>query len=199
MEYSLSSPSMGISDISTDASGGVESMLSVVGSHASHGAEPESDSEHPTHVTCGPKWLASFVSADLHMCLPRTSRWRPLNSPGATFEEWATESRQLSASLRRTLAPLTSESGGGSLLPTPTATANMLAPSMQKWPAHRRLLPTPTARDWKSGKASQAAVVGGSLNPVWVEWLMGFPLVWTDCGRSATRKFRRWLRLHFAS
>jgi hypothetical protein len=24
--------------------------------------------------------------------------------------------------------------------------------------------------------------VGGSLNPTWVEWLMGFPLGWTDCG-----------------
>lgn len=41
-----------------------------------------------------------------------------------------------------------------------------------------------------------ATQVGGQLSPVWVEWLMGFPLAWTDCGRSATRRFRRWLRLH---
>lgn len=27
---------------------------------------------------------------------------------------------------------------------------------------------------------------GGSLNPTWVEWLMGFPLGWTDCEDSAT-------------
>jgi hypothetical protein len=56
--------------------------------------------------------------------------------------------------------------------------------------------PTPTARDWKSGKASDAThdrnsrplseVVGGALNPTWVEWLMGFPLGWTDCGPLAT-------------
>jgi DNA (cytosine-5)-methyltransferase 1 len=49
---------------------------------------------------------------------------------------------------------------------------------------------TPTARDWRSGKASQATMernsrplseqIGGSLNPTWVEWLMGFPLGWTD-------------------
>jgi hypothetical protein len=49
---------------------------------------------------------------------------------------------------------------------------------------------TPTARDWRSGKASQATMernsrplseqIGGSLNPTWVEWLMGWPLGWTD-------------------
>ena len=24
-------------------------------------------------------------------------------------------------------------------------------------------------------------VVGGTLNPMWVEWLMGWPVGWTDC------------------
>jgi hypothetical protein len=32
---------------------------------------------------------------------------------------------------------------------------------------------------------------GGSLNPTWVEWLMGFPLGWTDLGASVTRSSRR--------
>jgi len=51
------------------------------------------------------------------------------------------------------------------------------------------MLPTPTARDWRSGKASDATMarnarplsehVGGLLNPTWVEWLMGWPLKWT--------------------
>ena len=55
---------------------------------------------------------------------------------------------------------------------------------------------TPTARDWKSGKASQAThdrnsrplseQIGGSLNPTWVEWLMGWPLGWTDLKPLAT-------------
>ena len=54
------------------------------------------------------------------------------------------------------------------------------------------LFPTPTARDWRSGKASQATMdrnsrplsehVGGSLNPIFVEWLMGYPEGWTDLG-----------------
>ena len=56
--------------------------------------------------------------------------------------------------------------------------------------------PTPLSRDWRSGKASQAThdknarplseTVGGQLNPTWVEWLMGFPLGWTDCVASET-------------
>jgi hypothetical protein len=62
-----------------------------------------------------------------------------------------------------------------------------------------KLLPTPTARDWKSGKGktqsergrtagpSLAEVSGGQLNPMWVEWLMGFPLGWTDLGDSGTQ------------
>ena len=37
---------------------------------------------------------------------------------------------------------------------------------------------------------------GGQLNPTWVEWLMGWPLGWTDCAASATDKFRQWLNSH---
>lgn len=47
-------------------------------------------------------------------------------------------------------------------------------------------LPTPSATDWKGssqvgqrrGQLSET-VAGGSLNPRWVEWLMGFPDGWT--------------------
>lgn len=64
--------------------------------------------------------------------------------------------------------------------------------------------PTPTSRDWKDGaspgdvpvngilgRAVEPPAAGGSLNPTWVEWLMGFPLGWTDCGASATRSSRK--------
>jgi hypothetical protein len=58
--------------------------------------------------------------------------------------------------------------------------------------------PTPTSRDWKDGTAKSCknvppnSLLGrevhsredykttGSLNPRWVEWLMGFPGGWTD-------------------
>ena len=65
---------------------------------------------------------------------------------------------------------------------------------------------TPTARDWKSGKASQATMeknsrplseqIGGSLNPPWVEWLMGWPEGWTDLKPLETVKFQQWQQQH---
>lgn len=58
--------------------------------------------------------------------------------------------------------------------------------------------PTPQSRDWKGapGKGSQArgghqsslpAEIGGVPNPIWVEWMIGLPLGWTDCGASVMR------------
>ena len=82
------------------------------------------------------------------MSLQRMFSWPHSRNPGETFDGWATESRQLSASLRQTLAHRISANGGGSLLPlmaTPTATANQLSPSMMKHPGCRAMLPTPTA------------------------------------------------------
>ena len=68
---------------------------------------------------------------------------------------------------------------------------------------------TPTARDWRSGKASQAPLetnsrplseqIGGSLNPTWVEWLMGWPLGWTDLKPWETGRFRSARRKHGTS
>ena len=65
---------------------------------------------------------------------------------------------------------------------------------------------TQTARDWRSGKASQAThdknsrplseQAGGSLNPTWVEWLMGWPLGWTDLKPLATDRCPSALQQH---
>jgi hypothetical protein len=35
-------------------------------------------------------------------------------------------------------------------------------------------------------KRAMTAGNGGKLNPTWVEWLMGFPLGWTDLEDSET-------------
>ncbi len=56
-----------------------------------------------------------------------------------------------------------------------------------------KLWPTPTVsgnynRAGSSAKAGDglATAAGGALNPMWVEWLMGFPPGWTDCEPSET-------------
>lgn len=71
--------------------------------------------------------------------------------------------------------------------------------------------PTPTARDWKSGIFSPEGkakrdehsrgkplneTIGGQLNPTWVEWLMGWPLGWTDLQPLATDKYRNARQRH---
>ena len=58
-----------------------------------------------------------------------------------------------------------------------------------------RLFPTPRCGGSKGSSPAGdkhgdlAARVGGQLNPTWVEWLMGFPLGWTDLSASETPSY----------
>lgn len=38
--------------------------------------------------------------------------------------------------------------------------------------------------------------ISGALNPLWVEWLMGWPIGWTDLKPLATDRFRSWQQQH---
>lgn len=68
-----------------------------------------------------------------------------------------------------------------------------------------RMWPTPKARDWKDGtckgpdgwtgdlgKAVEPNAAGGSLNPQWVEWLMNWPVGWTDLQNDCTHESEYW-------
>lgn len=94
------------------------------------------------------------------------------------------------------------------LWPTPTtndAKNSSLPPSQAKrkqliGAVIRNMYATPQARDFRTGQASRwenpnrsrnlndqvAQENCGQLNPTWVEWLMGFPLGWTDLNASET-------------
>jgi hypothetical protein len=69
----------------------------------------------------------------------------------------------------------------------------------------RMLWPTPTAHNAKETNAPSelqrntptlAAQAGGTLNPTWVEWLMGWPLGWTDLKPLEMDKYQQWLQQH---
>lgn len=72
-------------------------------------------------------------------------------------------------------------------------------------PQFVQAFPTPNARDWRSGKGREEnghtpqlpEVVGGQLNPDWVEWLMGWPIGWTALEPLATDRFQQWRRALF--
>ena len=88
------------------------------------------------------------------------------------------------------------------MLHTPTGTANQLSPSMVGRDAGSwGLWPTPAASEARQGYPNRQGdkegtqeslstvvidgqggrdAISGQLNPTWVEWLMGFPLGWTD-------------------
>ena len=72
-------------------------------------------------------------------------------------------------------------------------------------------IPTPTVQDAKNSTLpvsqrdrgsipgfliSEGQASGGQLNPEWVEWLMGWPIGWTDCAPSGTDRFRKWCASH---
>jgi hypothetical protein len=99
------------------------------------------------------------------------------------------------------LVRLTDATGSGSW-PTPTVDdANNVTRASGQYQSLTRAIqtwPTPTSRDWKDGSAQACANVPsnsllgrevhtegltGSLNPTWVEWLMGFPTGFTDLER----------------
>ena len=95
---------------------------------------------------------------------------------------------------------------GGRVTPRKSKEGGTLieAVSARRWPTPARVQPgrvaTPTARDSRSGKASDAThaknsrplseQIGGSLNPTWVEWLMQWPLGWTDLKPLGTDRCR---------
>jgi hypothetical protein len=85
--------------------------------------------------------------------------------------------------------PIASDSRGSSGQPRPGKQVQ-LVDAVKKYP-------TPTRRDYKSGTGAQdrpghspplSSVIGGTLNPMWVEWLMGWPLGWTDLKPLVTDK-----------
>jgi len=69
-----------------------------------------------------------------------------------------------------------------------------------------QMWPIPMAHDGKDCGSSPSQVgrnsptlpvaAGGKLNPTWVEWLMGWPLGWTDLRASAMDRFQQWRRSH---
>ena len=84
-----------------------------------------------------------------------------------------------------------------------------LGGAVRKWP-------TPRASEWKGvgpigskshqhrldrkyldATVQEAEQRTGHLNPTWVEWLMGWPIGWTDCEPLEMDRFHRWPRSPF--
>lgn len=148
-------------------------------------------------LDCGNRWRGSSVKFDLN-----TSSWRTVLSLFPEDLQWSSVilprwGMMRSGELWERITPVlhTRETESGSW-PTPVASEGR--DNNVSWAA--------LARADKGGRiARRMASLGlpetqqtakAALNPNWVEWLMGWPIGWTDCDASATDKFQQWCALH---
>jgi hypothetical protein len=181
---------------------------------ASHSVQPGSVEARKMTVTSGLKCAVLSKNSGPLGCLEKmllgTSVWASTKC-FLTWRHSATPRGRLLFQLVPSM-PGTDETEFG-LWPTPTAQnakhaglspAEMDRVLTGKGGLHAvvHFYPTPQASDWKNrggwGSASVqrrkeigkqimlSMVAGGPLNPVWVEWLQGFPSGWTDLRRSET-------------
>ena len=172
---------------------------------------------YPLPTPSGLEELRSSITSESGFGLPENSTPR-VPTPRKIDGMSATENTTDGALVRRAEAgfcnlpefiQVQARGLGVSRVPTPTV-ADKKSPGPRKNPRAQqslsvvvRRVPTPTAQDAKNnGAPSQLerntkplnAEVGGPLNPEWVEWLMGWPVGWTDLHAQVTdRSLTQWL------
>ena len=157
-------------------------ILSLRDSRASHSVSPASEREQTTKETCGPIQSGSYARYDHDTHSWRTSQVCLFQDTTARFSEtWPRAgTMQDGECYRRQKWELRIREIGCGLLPTPrTLNCDYWT---QEYAIHKAWLCD--------------SFVGGELNPTWVEWLMGWPLGWTDLKPLATDRFRSWLQQH---
>jgi hypothetical protein len=202
---------------------GEELLMSyLAGFRAKTSVQPGKALAWPASVPAsGEKWRASWAKFD-----PSTSTWKTaqysllegLESSLGTWPRWGSmqggESYQQPTPVRLTFgsesglwpAPVASDTGsrskpyaqGGTplslavkLWPTPTTMKSTGGPALCKWGGAG-------ARKKMATMVSHAEM-NGPLNPVWVEWLMGWPAGWSDLTPLAMDKFHEWQQQHSIS
>ena len=152
---------------------------------------------------CGPRWRGSSVKWDHDSSSWKTAPSSPDGvsmSFSGTWPRWGVM-RDGVCSEHATPARLTSASACGSWL-TPTRNdsqpSGIKAATMMLRALAGEVVPGMyhRLRSQVAALALQAGEGFGPLNPTWVEWLMGWPLGWTDLRASAMDRFQQWRRSH---
>lgn len=202
---------------------GEELLMSYLADfHAKTFQQPEKAQElMASEAECGEKWHGSFAKYD-----PDSSSWKThqcsllgdLDEFSETWPQWGLM-RNGECWEQQMLAHRISEieSGLSEKLPTPQASDYITKKTSASWkdkgginfslanPEIQAKWPTPTSHNAKETNAPSelnrntptlAAQAGGHLNPTWVEWLMGWPLGWTDLKPLGMDKYHSWLQQH---
>ena len=149
----------------------------------------ESDQE------CGRTWRESFARWDRASCSWKTPQCSLLADLDEFSETWPRWGMMLGGECSAQTMPAlhTSETGSGFARNWPTPTCHMAKECDAPSEANRNE-PTLTHQA-RGGDTTQPS----RLNPEWVEWLMGFPLGWTDLKPLETARFQRWRHSHGGS
>ena len=176
----------------TESRGGGKLMSSAVDFRAKTSASQDEALESTEQSQdSGWKWPASFAKWDPVLCLWKT-RQRSLVAGLDVFSEtwprWGMMQNGECSELKQPELHTKSANESG-LWPTPLASGDRKSKFAQGG--------TPlgyAVRYWPTPPVTEQ--VGGTLNPTWVEWLMGWPMGWTDYAPLAMDKFQKWLDLH---
>ena len=187
-------PSFQMSRNSTGQDGMDWSIASLAGFRARTFQPPAKAQESTASAPdFGDRWRELSVRYDRDSCSWRTHRslWdEDLPACSLTLPTWGL---MLNGALweRRTWEHLTTGNDAG-LWPTPR--------KQMTRPCKPRLnLKNQHKSNLEEVVALEQGADGGRLNPMWVEWLMGWPIKWTDSQPLETDKFRQWLHSHGAS
>lgn len=170
----------------------------------------------------GVKWRESSARYDLlkrtwktHHCLwEEDLHWSSVTLPkwgmtrsGALFQH-PTHERPISA-IASGLWPTITVHGNHNRPGSSKSAGWGLSTAVKTWPtpcasASASKGSSPASLTRKSGKSrvndridhAVMASDGGQLNPEWVEWLMGWPIGWTELKPLAMDKFREWQQQH---
>lgn len=169
-----------------------------------------------TGQVCGQKWHELLVKYDLITCSWKTHQClfpEDLQESSVILPKWGM-TRNGHVFQHQTLVRPISVTECGSWA-TPQA-RDYRSGQATRWLDSRRsrnlndqvaMFPTPKASDHNkrgivkpvSRNGLPGAVgsgIGGQLNPNWVEWLMGWPVGWTDLKPLETDRFQQWLEVH---
>jgi hypothetical protein len=172
---------------------------------------------------CGGTWRESLAKYDRDMSTWKTAQCSLLEDSIEFLETWPRWGLMHDgvSYQQQTLVRHTKEIGSG-LWRTPQAQEGMRGVyksieginarlnrghqlSLSDQVVHQHLWPTPTAHNAKETNAPSesqrntptlAAQAGGTLNPTWVEWLMGWPVGWTDLKPLEMDKYQQWRQQH---
>ncbi len=175
-----SSPSGMMSEPSTESPGEGKSMSCVEASHAKTLALQEKEPESlENDLDCGPRWPESLARYNPILRSWKTAQYSlhgGLDEFSGTWPQWGM--MRIGESWER-------------IMPEPPKTENACG-----W------WPTVTASDagqrrknrYSQGGQPLSYVLGGAWNPNWAEWLMGWPIKWTEAAPLEMGKFRTaWL------